>query len=70
LGTADSCILGIRDYEKTIDNSMRDLFQRNLGAFKRLLFIGCGDTFSDPTFQLLVTGCELILMRTLYNTMH
>lgn len=49
----DSCILGIRDYEKTIDNSMRDLFQRNLGAFRRLLFIGCGDTFSDPNFSAL-----------------
>ncbi|WFC85830.1 MULTISPECIES: SIR2 family protein [Enterobacter cloacae complex] len=49
----NSCVLGIRDYEKTIDNELRDLFQRTLGAFKRLLFIGCGDTFSDPNFSAL-----------------
>ncbi|RZM19760.1 MAG: NACHT domain-containing protein, partial [Pedobacter sp.] len=50
----ESCVLGIRDYEKTIGSETRDLFQRSLGAFKRLLFIGCGDTFSDPNFSVLI----------------
>ncbi|RJG12307.1 NACHT domain-containing protein [Pseudomonas cavernicola] len=50
----ETCILGIRDYEKTLDSETRDLFQRYLGAFKRLLFIGCGDTFSDPNFSALI----------------
>lgn len=50
----ESCILGIRDYENTISNETRDLFQRSLGTFKRLLFIGCGDTFSDPNFSALI----------------
>lgn len=50
----ESCILGIRDYEKTIGSDTRDLFQRSLGVFKRLLFIGCGDTFSDPNFSVLI----------------
>lgn len=51
---SESCILGIRDYESTLRNEVRDLIQRSLGSFKRLLFIGCGDTFSDPNFQALV----------------
>lgn len=50
-----TCILGIRDYEKTLNNEARDLFQKTLGSFKRLLFIGCGDTFSDPNFSALIS---------------
>lgn len=49
-----SCILGIRDYETTQVNEVRDFFQRNLAAFNHLLFIGCGDTFADPNFSALV----------------
>jgi SIR2-like protein/NACHT domain-containing protein len=49
-----TCILGIRDYETTIANDVRDLIQRSLGTFKRLLFIGCGDTFADPNFTALI----------------
>jgi hypothetical protein len=50
-----SCILGIRDYETTIGNELRDLFQRDLASFRRLLFVGCGDTFADPNFSELIT---------------
>lgn len=50
-----SCILGIRDYETTQTNEVRDLFQRNLAAFNHLLFIGCGDTLADPNFSALVS---------------
>lgn len=50
----ESCVLGIRDYERTLSSETRDIFQRHLGAFKRLLFIGCGDTFSDPNFSALI----------------
>ena len=49
-----SCVLGIRDYETTLGNEVRDLFQRNLAVFNRLLFIGCGDTFADPNFSALI----------------
>jgi hypothetical protein len=49
-----SCILGIRDYETTQTDEVRDLIQRNLAAFNHLLFIGCGDTFTDPNFSALV----------------
>ncbi|RTL25194.1 MAG: SIR2 family protein, partial [Rhodocyclaceae bacterium] len=52
--TPSSCILGIRDYETTQTNEVRDLFQRNLAAFNHLLFIGCGDTLADPNFSALV----------------
>jgi hypothetical protein len=48
-----SCILGIRDYQTTLGNDVRDLIQHSLGSFKRLLFIGCGDTFADPNFSAL-----------------
>lgn len=50
----ETCVLGIRDYEKTLNSESRDLFQRHLSSFKRLLFIGCGDTFSDPNFSTLI----------------
>lgn len=53
--TPESCILGIRDYETTISNEIRDLIQRNLSTFNHLLFIGCGDTFSDPNFSTLIS---------------
>lgn len=49
-----TCILGIRDYETTLGDDVRDLIQRNLGTFKRLLFIGCGETFTDPNFSALI----------------
>ncbi|MBB4238599.1 SIR2 family protein [Rhizobium esperanzae] len=49
-----SCILGIRDYQKAIGSDVRDLFQRHMGAFNNLLFIGCGDTFEDPNFSNLI----------------
>ncbi len=49
-----SCILGIRDYETTQSNEVRDLVQRALASFKHLLFIGCGDTLADPNFSALV----------------
>lgn len=49
-----SCILGIRDYETTQTNEVRDLFQRNLATFNNLLFIGCGDTLADPNFSALI----------------
>lgn len=50
----ETCVLGVRDYEATQTNEVRDLIQRNIAAFNSLLFIGCGDTFSDPNFSALV----------------
>jgi hypothetical protein len=52
--TPESCILGIRDYEGTLRDEVRDHLQRSLASFRRLLFIGCGDTFSDPNFSALI----------------
>jgi SIR2-like domain len=49
-----TCILGIRDYEVTLTDEVRDLIQRDLGSFNRLLFLGCGDTFADPNFSALI----------------
>jgi tetratricopeptide (TPR) repeat protein len=49
-----TCILGIRDYQTTLGNEVRDLIQRSLASFERLLFIGCGDTFGDPNFSALI----------------
>ena len=51
----ETCILGIRDYEATLSDDVRDLIQRALSSFGRLLFIGCGDTFSDPNFSALIS---------------
>lgn len=50
----ETCILGIRDYASTVGDDVRDLLQRSLSAFSRLLFIGCGATFSDPNFRALI----------------
>jgi len=49
-----TCVLGIRDYEKTLSDTVRDLVQRSLASLKRLLFIGCSGTFADPNFSRLV----------------
>ena len=49
-----TCILGIRDYETTLGDDVRDLIQRALASFNHLLFLGCGDTFSDPNFSALI----------------
>jgi len=49
-----SCILGIKDYASTQVDAVRDLFQRSLVVFNRILFIGCGDTLSDPNFSALI----------------
>jgi SIR2-like domain len=50
----ETCVLGIRDYEATMSDEVRDLIQRNLSTFNHLLFIGCGDTFADPNFSTLI----------------
>ena len=52
--TPQSCILGIRDYATTQVDAVRDLFQRSMAVFNRILFIGCGDTLSDPNFSALI----------------
>jgi hypothetical protein len=52
---SESCILSIRDYQTTLGNEVRDLIQRSLGSFRRLLFIGCGSTLSDPNFSALIS---------------
>jgi hypothetical protein len=52
--TPSTCILGIRDYETTLSDEVRDLIQRALASFSRLLFLGCGDTFADPNFSALI----------------
>lgn len=48
------CVFGIRDYHSAVGNETRSLLQRTLGTFNRLLFVGCGDTFSDPNFRALI----------------
>lgn len=50
----ETCVLGIRDYEKTLLSETRNLTQRFISSFKRILFIGCGDTFEDPNFTNLI----------------
>ncbi|WP_159815785.1 SIR2 family protein [Pseudomonas sp. 18058] len=55
----ESCVLGIRDYADAVANEPRALIQKNLSAFNQLLFIGCGDTFSDPNFSALIAWLKL-----------
>ncbi|WP_156029630.1 SIR2 family protein [Ancylobacter sp. FA202] len=49
-----NCVFGIRDYQNTVDDEIRAVIQPALGSLKRLLFVGCGDTFADPNFSALV----------------
>lgn len=49
-----TCVLGVRDYDRTLGDEFRQLVQRQLGGFRQLLFIGCGDTFADPNFANLI----------------
>lgn len=48
------CVFGIRDYHEALSDQVRDLLQRYLSTLNRLLFVGCGDTFSDPNFTNLI----------------
>lgn len=50
-----NCIFGIRDYQSTLSDEMRQFVQRSLGSLNRILFIGCSDTFSDPNFSALIS---------------
>jgi hypothetical protein len=56
-----SCILGIKDYEKAVQDEFRKALQRGLTSFNRLLFIGCGDTFNDPNFAALLAWMRKVL---------
>ncbi len=49
-----SCVFSIRDYQRASNDGVRALLQRSLGSFKKLLFVGCGDTFQDPNFTGLI----------------
>lgn len=49
-----SCIFGIRDYHDALSDELRHLLQASLSTFNRILFVGCGDTFSDPNFSNLI----------------
>jgi len=77
----ESCVLGIKDYADAVANEPRDLIQKNLSTFNRLLFIGCGDTFSDPNFSALIAWLKLhmrssapqhyaLVVDTQYETRH
>lgn len=48
------CVFGIRDYHEALSDQTRDLLQKYLSTMNRLLFVGCGDTFSDPNFTNLI----------------
>jgi hypothetical protein len=56
-----SCVLGIRDYEKAVQDQFREALQTGLTSFNRLLFIGCGDTFNDPNFAALLAWMRKVL---------
>lgn len=49
-----NCIFGIRDYHSAVTDETRLLVQRSLSSFNQLLFIGCGDTLTDPNFSSLI----------------
>lgn len=57
-----TCILGIRDYQTTLNDDVRDLFQRSLATYRTLLFIGCGETFADPNFSALVEWLRKLMV--------
>jgi SIR2-like domain len=50
-----SCILGVRDYSLAGLDPVRQLMQKAISLYSNLLFIGCGDTFSDPNFSALIS---------------
>lgn len=49
------CVFGIRDYQGTVVDDMRQFIQRTLSVTNQLLFVGCGDTFLDPNFSFLIS---------------
>ena len=50
----NNCVFGIRDYHSALTDETRLLIQRSLSSLNRLLFVGCGDTLTDPNFSALI----------------
>lgn len=47
-------VLNMEDYSAAVRDDFRTNLQRNLAAFNRVLFIGCGATLSDPNLSALI----------------
>lgn len=51
----ETCVMGISDYDSASTDEFRGNLQRALASFQRLLFVGCGQTLSDPNFSALIS---------------
>jgi hypothetical protein len=51
----ESIVLGIRSYEEVREHPHAKAALRALGTLRTLIFIGCGETLSDPNFGAFLT---------------
>lgn len=50
-----SCVLSSSDYGRTITDEFQKGLQQALGLLNQIVFVGCGDTLSDPNFKSFIT---------------
>lgn len=51
----DTCVLGLQDYNAVLQEEGRRFLQTVMSTQYKILFIGCGETFSDPNFSSLIS---------------
>lgn len=56
-----SVVLGLASYLKVRDNAHASTVLRSLAQGRTLLFVGCGDTVSDPNFARLIQWAKAAL---------
>ncbi len=49
----NNIVLGIRSYEKFLDDDFKRFFMNLLPAFRSVIFVGCGGGLGDPNFSAL-----------------
>jgi len=54
----ESVVLGIRSYEEVREHPHAKAVLRALATLRTLLFIGCGETLSDPNFGAFLTWTQ------------
>lgn len=63
----DSMVLDRTSYDEiSTDEKMQQVMQ-SFARWKTMLFIGCGETFSDPNFETLIKWCNKALTGSIYR---
>ncbi|MFA6448558.1 MAG: tetratricopeptide repeat protein [bacterium] len=63
----ESVILGIRSYEKILNNELFQSFLKTIQIMRTVIFVGCGEGLSDPNFEALLEWTGKVLSGSEYR---